>query len=177
MRKLTLASFLALLALAAVAAAEDAPRRKSGLWEVTVRSGAMPQPMTMQQCVDQKTDDMARQEGSRQQHCSKTSARRESGRVVAESECKVENSTARTRAVMTGYLASSYSADVTTTFVPPLHGIKEQKATTQARWLGPCKPGQKPGDTSVSGMPAGAGKMDPEAARRMAEEMRKRYQK
>jgi len=34
-----------------------------------------------------------------------------------------------------------------------------------------------PGDTAVQGMPAGAGTMDPEAARRMADEMRKRYQK
>ena len=171
------AVLFALLAAALCAWGEDAPRRKSGLWEMTMRSDRMPQPTTVQQCIDQKTDDLSRQGSSGQQHCSKTSVRRESGRVVVESECKVENSIARTRAVLSGDFASSYSADVATTFAPPLHGIKEQKATLQARWVSPCKPGQKPGDVAVSGVPAGSGKMDPETARRMADEMRKRYQK
>ena len=175
MKKLTF--LLALLGLAVGAAAQDAPRRKSGLWEMTMQSPGMRQAMTLQQCIDEKTDDLAKQQGAGQQRCTKTKVRRESGRVVAESECQIENSTAKTRVVLTGDLASSYSADMTTTFTPPLHGMTEQKSTMQARWVGACKAGQKPGDTTMSGVPAGAGKMDPEAARRMAEEMRKRYQK
>jgi hypothetical protein len=170
-------AFSILLAAALSAWAEDAPRRKSGLWEMKVHSAGMAQPVTVQQCVDQKTDDLARQQGARQQRCSKTSVRREAGKIIAESECQVESSTAKTRAVVSGDLSASYAADVRTTFTPPLHGVKEQNATMQARWVGACKAGQKPGDTTMPGAPSGAGKMDPEAARRMAEEMRKRYQK
>jgi hypothetical protein len=49
----------------------------------------------------------------------------------------------------------------------------------QARLTGPCAPGQKPGDVVMQGMPGGMGRsgaMDPEQARRMAEELRKKYQ-
>jgi hypothetical protein len=38
------------------------------------------------------------------------------------------------------------------TFEPPLQGRKEMRQTIEARWLGPCKPGQKPGDVFVEGM-------------------------
>lgn len=168
--------FFALLAPIALAQGADAPGRKSGLWEIKMHSAGLARAVTLEQCVDQKSDNLARQQGA-QQRCSKTSVRREGGKIIAESECQVEGSMAKTRAVMSGDLSTAYSADVKTTFSPPLHGMKEQNATMQARWVGACKAGQKPGETIMPGMPAGAGKMDPETARRMAEEMRKRYQK
>ena len=42
------------------AASADAPQRKSGLWEMKMSSGQMPGGMTIQQCVDQKSDDMSK---------------------------------------------------------------------------------------------------------------------
>lgn len=38
---------------------------------------------------------------------------------------------------------------------PPLEGMSEVTMTMNARWIGPCKPGQKPGDVDIPGMPAG----------------------
>jgi hypothetical protein len=169
-----------LLCLSATAAlAEDAPKRKSGLWEISMTMPQMAAPIVSKQCVDEKTDDMAsRPSRAGPEKCSKKSVRREGGSVIVESVCQVEGSTATSRGVFTGDFATSYKGDMTTTFVPPMHGMAESKMRFEGKLTGPCAPGQKPGEVAVQGMPGGAGgKMSPDNARRMAEEMRKQYQK
>ena len=182
--------FAAFLLAAASALAQDAPRRKSGLWEISMTMPQMPAPMVSRQCVDQNTDDIGRQpsRGGPEQ-CSRKSVRREGGNVIVESVCQVEGSTATSRGVFTGDFATSYKGDMTTRFVPPMNGMAESKMNFQARLTGPCAPGQKPGDVAVQGMPGGrgdmqkmmegarSGNMSPDEARRMAEELRKQYQK
>jgi hypothetical protein len=165
-----------LLVASAGAVAQDAPRRKSGLWEVSMSSPQMPAPMVSQQCVDEKTDNLARSRGS--EKCSKQSVRREGSNVVVESVCQIEGSTATSRGVFSGDFATSYKGEFVTKFSPPLHGQAESRMSFQGRLKGPCPPGQKPGDVTTQGMPGGrAGKTDPEQARRMADEMMKKYQK
>jgi len=109
----------------------------------------------IQQCIDEKTDDLMQKEmGERQKsQCSKNELRKEGDKVVAESACKVENSTAKTRAVFTGRFDSAYKADIKTVYEPPLKGMKESSSVIEAKWLGPCKAGQRPGDISMPGMP------------------------
>jgi hypothetical protein len=164
-----------------LAFAQDAPRRKSGLWEVSMSSAQMPAPMVSRQCVDEKTDDFTRRPQQGPEKCSKTNVRREGGNVIVESVCQIEGSTATSRGVFSGDFASAYKGEMTTKFAPPLHGMAETKMNFNARLTGPCAPGQKPGDVSIQGMPGGGrqgqGSMDPDEARRMAEEMRKKYQK
>ncbi len=169
--------------LAAGASAQDAPKRKSGLWEISMTMPQMPAPMVSRQCVDQKTDDLGKS-ASRDPStkCSKQSVRREGANVVVESVCQIEGSTATTRGVFTGDFSSAYKGEMTTRFVPPLHGSAENRMNFQARLTGPCAPGQKPGDVAVQGMPGGAtgrpaGRMSADDARRMAEELRKQYGK
>ena len=166
--------------LAAGAAAQDAPRRKSGLWEISMSSPQMPAPMVSRQCVDEKTDDMSKS-ASRggSEKCSKQSVRREGGNVVFESVCLIDGSTATTRGVFSGDFNSSYKGEMTTRFAPPLHGNAESRMSFQARLTGPCAPGQKPGDVAVQGMPgkAGAGGMSADEARRMVEDMQRKYGK
>ncbi|MEK6245597.1 MAG: DUF3617 family protein [Pseudomonadota bacterium] len=174
--------FAGLFLAAATAFAQDAPRRKSGLWEISMTMPQMAAPMVSRQCVDEKTDNLASRpsRGGPPEKCSKNSVRREGNSVIVESVCQMEGSTATSRGVFTGDFATSYKGDMTTRFVPPLHGSAESKMGFQARLTGPCAPGQKPGDIAVQGMPGGggkAGRMDPEQARRMAEEMRKQYGK
>src|SRR5689334_24264190 len=95
---------LSLLCLASsLAFAQDAPRRKSGLWEISMTSPQMPGPMVSRQCVDEKTDDIGK--GASRggpENCSKKSVRREGGNVIVESVCKAEGSTATTRGVFSG---------------------------------------------------------------------------
>src|SRR5262245_8342994 len=108
----------------------------------------------MQQCIDEKTDDLMKNSmmGSEKQSCSKNEMRREGDKWVAESICKFNDSTAKTRAVFTGQFDSAYKADIKSTYEPPLHGMRESSAIIEARWLGVCKPGQRPGDMSMPGM-------------------------
>lgn len=181
MRRSALIAFICLAASSALA--QDAPKRKSGLWEISMTSPQMPAPMVSRQCVDQNTDDFGKApaRGGPEQ-CSKKSVRREGGSVIVESVCQVEGSTATTRGVFTGDFTSSYKGDMNTRFNPPLHGSAESKMSFQARLTGPCAPGQKAGDIAVQGMPGAAGgrpagKMSAEDARRMAEEMQRKYGK
>jgi hypothetical protein len=34
-----------------------------------------------------------------------------------------------------------------------LQGMREASTVIEGKWLGPCNPGQKPGDASIPGMP------------------------
>jgi hypothetical protein len=139
------------------AASMDAPKRKSGLWEMKMSSPQMQGGHTIQQCVDQKSDDLtsADKPGREKVSCSKNEVRKEGDRIVSESVCKTEGTTVTTRTVMKGRLDSAYKADIRSTFEPPMHGMRESSSTMEARWLGPCKPGQKHGDVSLPGMPEG----------------------
>src|SRR6185295_162798 len=178
-------AFLILACLAAAAAtAQDAPKRKSGLWEVSMSMPQMPEPMTSRQCVDQATDDFSKSPSrGGAEKCSKQSVRREGGNVIVESVCQVEGSTATTRGVFTGDFTTSYKGDMTTKFSPPLHGNAETKMSFQARHVGACSAGQKGGDVTTQGMPGGAapgaggGRMSLDEARRMAEEMQRKFGK
>jgi len=109
----------------------------------------------VQQCVDEKTDDLMKKEMGENQktQCSKNEMRKEGDKVVAESVCKVQKSTATTRAVFTGQFDSAYKADIKNTYEPPMSGMKESSSVIEAKWLGPCKVGQKPGDIVMPGMP------------------------
>jgi hypothetical protein len=142
-------------ASAAAAASFDAPKRKSGLWEIKISSGQSKGGHAVQQCVDEKTDDLMKKEMGENQktQCSKNEMRKEGDKVVAESVCKVQNSTATTRAVFTGQFDSAYKADIKSTYEPPMSGMKESSSVIEAKWLGPCKAGQKPGDIVMPGMP------------------------
>jgi hypothetical protein len=150
-----LVAFLGVALSASVfAAPTDTPHRKPGLWELRMHSPDMPQPMVMQQCIDEKTDDLvqSRAKAMAEQKCSKQTVRREGDKVIGESVCSVDGSTITTTAVLTGDLAKSYRSEITMTFSPPLRGMKSSRQTVEGRWLGPCQPGQRPGDVIMPGM-------------------------
>lgn len=143
----------------AAAASSDATQRKSGLWEMKMSGGHMPGGMTMQQCVDQKSDDISKMQEPKS-NCTKNVVRREGEKIVAESVCKVEGTTATTRTVFTGKFDSTYKAEIRSTYDPPMHGMRESSSTIEAKWLGPCLTGQKPGDMVMPGMPSGMPNME-----------------
>jgi hypothetical protein len=160
-----------LLAATAVCA-QDAPRRKPGLWQQTVTSTGMPMPpQTMSQCTDEKTDQLVVQQAGMQQRCSQQSVKRQGEAYVVEAVCKDGTTTVRTSARFTGDFSSRYAGDVRTTFDPPMQGMKEITQKIEARWLGPCKPGQKPGDVVMEGKGAmnmhELMKMDPQKMQEM----------
>lgn len=141
------------------AASGDAPQRKSGLWEMKMSGGQMPGGMTMQQCVDQKSDDISKMQEPKS-NCTKNAVRREGDKIVAESVCKMQGTTATTRSVFTGKFDSAYKGEIKTTYDPPLHGMRESSSMIEAKWLGPCLAGQKAGDMVMPGMPGGMPNME-----------------
>lgn len=157
------------LAAATAVYAAEMPKRKSGLWEMQMTSthGAF----AMQQCIDQATDDLTRQQaesspmmpkrgGSRpKDKCSTQNVRREGNKFVMDSVCQMEDSMATTHAVVSGAFDSGYRMESKTTFDPPMRGMRESSMSIEAKWLGPCGPGQRPGDISIQGMPGMPGGM------------------
>lgn len=148
---IVLSSCLLLMITVIDAAAETPPHRKSGLWEITTTVSNSSRQFTGQTCVDQNSDDLWTQEAEpgNQMTCSKNTIHKEGSNWVSESVCQVESSTATTRAVFTGSFDSSYRVESKSTYVPPLMGIKEGTTVMDAKWLGPCKLGQVPGDIIV----------------------------
>jgi hypothetical protein len=148
-----LACGLAAISLASAALAADMPKRKSGLWEINTRMEGMPSMGAMQQCIDQSTDDLMQQSAKKDKaNCSVMDIKPSGNKVTIHSVCKIEGSTATTDAVFTGTFDAAYKGDMTTRFNPPMHGMSESKMTFDAKWLGACKPGQKPGDMIMPNM-------------------------
>lgn len=140
---------LLLIALPAAQAA-DLPKRKAGLWELKTQMAGMPSVTgPIQVCVDPATDNLLQERAKEKasSNCSVMEVRREStSRTVVHSVCKIEHATATTDAVMTGNFDSGYRNEMKMHYEPPLHGISDMRLIQDARWLGPCKPNQKPGE-------------------------------
>lgn len=137
-------------AATATAVAAELPRRKSGLWAMSVMTPGASVPMTMQQCVDQRTDDITATMAQQTKQACKSQMKREASRIIFDSTCKFGATTAATRGVFVGDLTSSYTHESTTTFNPPMAGMREGVTKGVARWTGPCTAGMKPGDVVMS---------------------------
>ena len=150
MRALIL-SIMLMTAAGASAASYEPPKRKSGLWETRVSDQRMPRGQVMQQCIDQKTDDMMRKEQESHMSCTKKDMRREGDRIVGDSVCKVEGTTVTTHTVITGNFDTNYKAEVKSTYNPPVNGMRDSSSTVEGKYLGACLAGQKPGDVIMPG--------------------------
>ena len=144
---------LAAASLAGSALAADTPKRKSGLWEINSQMDGMPSMGAMQQCIDQNTDNVMQQQAKKEKpDCSAMDVKSQGNKVTMHSVCKFEGTTATTDSVFTGSFDSAYKGDMKIRYNPPMHGVSESKMTMEAKWLGPCKPGQKPGDVIMPNM-------------------------
>jgi hypothetical protein len=145
----TAALAAACLCAAGGAAALDYPPRKPGLWEMSIgEAGGKTPPQVMQQCIDAATDQLLRDmgQGMNKDMCSKNELRADGPRLVVDSVCKIGTSTATTHSVMTGDFGSAYRMEMKSRYNPPLGGRAEADTLIESKWVGPCKPGQKPGD-------------------------------
>lgn len=149
---------LAVIALATPALAElppDLPKRQPGLWQMSntmVEMGGM--TMSVQTCIDERSDDLAMQE--QDMECGKQHYRMDGpNRVLFEGECQAEGSRATVKGAFTGDFSRNYAGEIVSTYDPPLQGMQKATMKMQAKWVGPCKPGQKPGDVEMMGMDLG----------------------
>lgn len=139
--------------LALAAGAEDLPARKAGLWEQRMTSpegGGT--PTVIQQCTDAAAEkafrDMAT--GMSQQACTRNETRRDGARWLTESVCSMGTIKITSKAVMTGNFDSAYRMEVDSQYEPALMGKSASRSVIDAKWLGPCKADQRPGDMILS---------------------------
>ncbi len=153
--KLTALVALALVASAS-AAAQDYPKLRPGLWEVSSRASTQKKddpPMRTTMCIDDATArTMYRfSQGMMDDMCSKFDVKHSGNRYVSEAVCKLGDSRMVARSTMTLAGDSAYTIEGSSTYDPPFMGIREVTTKVEARHVGPCKPGQKPGDITTPG--------------------------
>jgi hypothetical protein len=146
------------LVFAAPAFALDMPARKAGLWEIKMVFEGRNLPATvMRQCIDAATDKLmnANISGPAQQACSKQDMQNSGGVITVDSVCTFGPTTTTSHAVVTGSFDSAYTMKVASTRAggPPLPGTApgaETHMTIEAKRLGACEAGQRPGDVMMS---------------------------
>jgi hypothetical protein len=144
---------LALLA-APVARADEMPIRKPGLWEMkTVKIGSMLPAMTMQHCTDETTDkEMSTAFAPMSKEvCSKRDFQKTATGYVSDSVCSVGGMSMTSHSDITGDFDSAYTVKTTAHTDSGPSGLHDTAMTIEAKWLGACKPDQKPGDVVMPG--------------------------
>ncbi|PWB79928.1 MAG: hypothetical protein C3F11_19415 [Methylocystaceae bacterium] len=143
---------------AGASAAEELPKRKPGLWRLENAMRGKPSPIgPIEMCVDAETDDILRQRaGDVAQACEKTGWTKDGDKFTVKSVCKFGQTKATTEGTFSGSFESNYNAELHIAYEPPIHGMASADMTIAAKWLGPCKPGQKGGDIVAPGLGAAA---------------------
>jgi hypothetical protein len=139
MKRHTILFFAASLAFACTAvSASDNPPRKPGLWETRTQIGG--HPTVTQVCILSAADDAqinAESQATMKAMCSKLEMHQQGGKWISDSVCMSGHMT--THNVITANGDSAYHSEGTTNGAP---------ITSDAKWMGPCKPGQKSGPVS-----------------------------
>ena len=142
---------------ASPAMAIDMPARKPGLWEMkmTFEGRNMP-PQVMQQCIDAETDKLMSSMGGnmRNDMCSQQDVQQSGGTITVDSVCKIGSATTTSHGVITGDFNRAYTVKVTSKREggPAIPGLEATtNMTIEAKWAGPCKADQKPGDMIMPG--------------------------
>ena len=157
MRQLLLCLGCCLLALlpAREAGAVETPVRKAGLWEMKMLRTGSPLPeMTMQHCTDATTDKAMSATFSpmSKEVCSKNDIQQTATGFVTESVCSVAGMSIKSHSEITGDFNSAYTVKTTSHSEGGPSGLPRDATTTiEAKWLGACKPDQKPGDIVMPG--------------------------
>jgi hypothetical protein len=142
-----------LLALPPPAGADELPLRKPGLWEMkVVKTGPTPE-MAMQHCTDEATDhDMSNTISPlAKQICSKQEIQKTATGYTIDSVCSVSGIAMTSHSDIAGDLNAAYTVTTTAHSDRGVAGIHDTITKIEARWLGACKPGQKPGDIIMPG--------------------------
>jgi hypothetical protein len=141
---------ITLLATAALGASfEDLPKRKPGLWEMTMMPvDTQRPPTTSRVCIDTATDAMLTDFGLgiSNQVCSRRDISIRGSVATIEAVCKIGTSQQTTRSTITYTGNTGYKTEIKAQYDPPFLGKTESTTSQEAKWTGPCPPDMKPGD-------------------------------
>ncbi len=128
------------------------PQRKAGLWLMSISTNSGPGiSLNGEMCLDAQTEKTAGFDaGSGSRDCGKPVFHAAPGGMSFDTVCKFGKRTMTTHGVATGDFSNNYQMTLKTRTDPPLP-VGQAETTTQikAKWMGPCKPGQKPGSVSM----------------------------
>ena len=136
------------------ACADEIPIRKAGLWEMKVLRNGSPMPqMTMQQCTDESTDKEMSTAFTpmSKEICSKKDIQKTATGYVSDSVCGVAGVSVASHSEIIGDFNSAYTVKTTTHSDRGPAGLHDVTMAIEAKWLGACKPDQKPGDIVMPG--------------------------
>jgi hypothetical protein len=141
--------------LATVAArADELPTRKPGLWEMKVNKvGSVIPEMTMQHCTDEATDkDMINSVSPlAKQICTKQEVQKTATGYATESVCSVAGVSMTSQSEISGDFNAAYSVTTKSHLDKGPDSLRDTTTRIEAKYLGDCKPGQKPGDIVMPG--------------------------
>jgi len=154
-------STLVLCGAVTISAADQMPMRKAGLWESTMTGvglGALGAGTT-KQCIDAATDRAAMSGALTAKTCQQGPIVKTAAGYEFESTCRIGGVTSSSKSVVSGDFVSKITVSVTSIVSGGGSLGQESKTTVESRYVGPCEPGQKPGDVimpdgKVIGLPA-----------------------
>jgi Protein of unknown function (DUF3617) len=136
------------------ARAAELPIRKAGLWEMKVLRTGSPLPeMTMQHCTDETTDKQMSTAFSplSKEICSKNDVLQTATGYATDSVCSVGGASMTSHSDVIGDFNSAYTVKTTTHSERGPAGVRDVTMAIEAKYLGACKPDQKPGDIVMPG--------------------------
>jgi len=152
---IVLSAVLLVLLPAWQARAVEMPVRKAGLWEMKMlRTGSPAPDMTMQHCTDESTDKemSATFSPMAKEACSKNDVQKTATGYVTDSVCSIGGMSMTSHSETSGDFNSAYTVKATSHSQGGPAGMARDSSTTiEAKWLGPCKSDQKPGDIIMPG--------------------------
>ena len=150
-----LAALLLMLLPALDAFAVEMPIRKAGLWQMKIlKTGSSMPEMTMQHCTDESTDKEMSTTFSpmAKEMCSKQDIQKTAAGYVSDSLCKVGAMSITSHSDINGDFNSGYTVKSTShSEGGPANVPRDSTTTIEAKWVGACKPDQKPGDIVMPG--------------------------
>ena len=124
----------------------DLPRPKAGLWQNVIDDGDG-KPDTVTSCLSGRIPAMPKTPRG----CSQFSIKRTFlGHIVMDMNCATPEFKMVMHSEATGDFQNSMSSDATMTMSGPHVPARTTKIHTEARYLGPCAPGQTPDDAPDS---------------------------
>jgi len=136
------------------AGAVELPIRRPGLWELKMEPGAQLPALTMQHCTDETLDRKMSTAFSPMSNevCTRNEIQKTATGYATDADCTVAGMTVKSHSDIAGDFNSAYTVKVTShqeggpAVVP-----RDSTMTLAAKWLGACKPDQKPGDIVMPG--------------------------
>jgi len=136
------------------ARADELPTRKAGLWEMKVARAGSTTDLAMQQCTDESTDKEMSTSFSPmvKEICSKKDVQKTANGYFSDSVCGLAGVSIVSHAEIKGDFNSAYTITSTSHSEGGPAAMKGDHVTTvEAKWLGACKPDQRPGDMVMPG--------------------------